>query len=257
MENSHEEKNDKLEWLHHVRNIELKTLEEILQLNKNLKILEIGGGDGYQAKVLADKGFSVVSIDIEPRLPQVFPVKKIDNTTLNFSDETFDIIFTSHVLPHVQNIEQMFNEIKRIVKKDGIIVHVVPTTGWSFITNIWHYLFIPKYLFRSIKKRIFKKEQLQIENIQKIEIHESSQNKIKKLFLHPLGENPSFIHELVYFSRKHWIKLFLDNGFKIIEIKNSSYITSGYGIFRFKLVSFRKIFGKYFFSSSYCFVLKL
>ena len=257
MENFHKEKNDELEWLHHVRGIELKTLEEILQFNKNLKILEIGGGDGYQAKVLADKGYSIISIDIAPRSPQVFPVKKIENTNLNFSDETFDIIFTSHVLPHVHNLKQMFNEIKRIIKKDGTIVHIVPTTGWSFITNIWHYLFIPKYLLKSIKKRIFKKEVLQINNEQKNEISGSIHNNIKKLFLHPLGENPSFIHELIYFSRNHWMKLFVDNGFKIIEAKNGSHITSGYGVFRFRLISFRKIFGKYFFSSSYYFVLKL
>lgn len=257
MENFHEKENDELKWLHHVRGVELKIVEEVLQSNKNVKILEIGGGDGYQAKVLADKGFSVVSIDIEPRSPQVFPVKKIDNTILNFPDETFDVVFTSHVLPHVHNFEQMFNEIKRIIKRDGIILHIVPTTGWSFITNIWHYLFIPKYLLKSIKKRIFKKEELQTNKEHKIEIRGSIHNNIKKLFLHPLGENPSFIHELIYFSRKHWMKLFLDNGFKIIEIKNGPYITSGYGVFRFKLISFRKIFAKHFFSSSYCFVLKL
>ena len=257
MKNYHEKENDQLEWLHQVRRAELKIIEEVLRSRKNAKILEIGGGDGFQAKVLSDEGFSVVSIDVEPRTPQVFPVKKIDNYKLNFSDETFDIVFTSHVLPHIHNLEQMFDEIKRVVKKDGIILHIVPTSGWGFITNIWHYVFIPKYLLKSIKKRTFNKLQPQTYSEQKIQIQGPVHYKIKKLFLHPLGENPSFIHELIYFSRRRWEKLFVDSGFKIVDVKSGPYLTSGYGVFRFKLISFRKIFAKYFFSSSYCFVLKL
>ena len=257
MKNQHERKNDELEWLHHVRRTELKIIDEVLWSKKDIKILEIGGGDGFLAIVLNDKGFYVVSIDTEPRFPQFFPVKKIDNTKLNFSDETFDIIFTSHVLPHVSNLEQMFDEIKRILKKDGIMLHIVPTSGWSFITNIWHYLFIPKYLLKSIKKRTFSKSKTHTFSEQIIQMQNSNHYKIKKLFLHPLGENPSFIHELIYFSRRHWEKLFLNSDFKIVDIKRGPYITSGYGVFKFKLISFRRIFAKYFFSSSYCFVLKL
>ena len=247
--------NNELNWLHHVRYTELKSIEEFLPLGKNLKILEIGGGDGFQAKILNDKGFSVVSVDMEPRIPPIFPVKKINSSKLDFSNESFDIVFTSHVLPHIQNLEEIFSEIKRIIKKDGIILHIVPTTGWSLITNIWHYLFIPKFLLKSIKKRISNKSQIPLK--QNISIQNSTQSNLKKLFLHPLGQNYSFVHEIIFFSGKNWKKLFLNNGFKIKEVKQGPYITSGYGVFKFKLISFRKFFAKYFFSSSYCFILKL
>ena len=40
-------------------------------------------------------------------------------------------------------------EIKKIVKKDGIIIHIVPSSWWSLITNFWHYCKIPKYLIKS------------------------------------------------------------------------------------------------------------
>ncbi len=232
-------------------------MKEFLLIRKNAKILEIGGGDGFQAKILSDEGFSVVSIDMEPRISQVFPVNKIDSSKFNFSNETFDIIFTSHVLPHVHDLDEMFDEIKRIIKKDGIVLHVVPTSGWSLITNIWHYLFIPKYLLKSIKKKIFNKSQFQTSSKQNTQIQNSVQNNLKKLFLHPLGQNYSFIHEIVFFSGRNWRKMFLNNGFKIVNVKRGPYITSGYGVFKFKLISFRKFFSKYFFSSSYCFVLKL
>lgn len=257
MKNHTKKKNNELEWLHHVRHAELKIMKEILGSYTQTKILEIGGGDGFQAKVLSDEGFSVVSIDIEPRTPQLFPVTKIVNSKLNFSDETFDVIFTSHVLPHITNLKQMFDEMKRVLKKDGVIVHIVPTSGWSFITNIWHYLFIPKYLLKSFKKITHKKSKIEISLERSNQIPNSMNYKMKKLFLHPLGENPSFLHELIYFSRKYWEKLFLDNNFKIVDVKYGPYITSGYGVFRFKFISFRKFFAKYFFSSSFYFILKL
>ena len=149
--------NDELEWLHYVRHNELKIINKILCSYKNPKILEIGGGDGFQAKEINDNGFSIISVDIEPRFPQFYPVEKIDDVKLNFPDETFDIVFTSHVLPHIHNIESLFHQIKKVIKKDGIILHMVPSSGWSFITNFWHFLFIPKYILKSIKKRVCNK----------------------------------------------------------------------------------------------------
>lgn len=252
---SHTKKSDdELEWLHHVRSMELKIIEDILHEHKNLKMLEIGGGDGYQAKILNDFGFSVISLDVEPRIPLIFPVKKIDNAKLDFPDKTFDIVFTSHVLQHVNDIEHMFNEIKRVVKNDGLVLHIVPTSGWSFVTNIWHYLFIPKYILKSFKKHVFKDSSLCSKP--NMNSYNTKSYNLKKLFLHPLGISPSFIHELFYFSKNYWAKLFLRNGFEILDIRYGPYLTSGYGIFKFKMISLRKIFAKCHFTSSYCFILK-
>lgn len=57
----------------------------------------------------------------------MFPVRKIINKKLNFSPETFDLIFTSQVIAHVENLELFFEEIKRVLKKDGLIINLVPT----------------------------------------------------------------------------------------------------------------------------------
>jgi len=71
MKNNNKEENDELRWLHHVRYVELEMIKEFLLIHKNSKILEIGGGDGFQAKILSNEGFSVVSVDIEPRSPEI------------------------------------------------------------------------------------------------------------------------------------------------------------------------------------------
>ena len=84
----------------------------------------------------------------------------------------------------------------------------------------------------------------------------SKKQKIRMLFSHPLGVNPSFLHELYYFSKSFWKKLFQKNGFVVISIKNSDYLYSAYGIFKMKLYNLRKFLAKRNITSSYCFVLK-
>ena len=249
-----------INWWKYVRIQELQPALEFFSKEKTTKILEIGGGNGLQAKLISEMGYDIISTDISPKLPTYYTVQKIDSTNLPFPSESFDLILSSHVLQHLENIEATFNEIKRVIKKNGIIIHIVPTQNWTIVTNFWHYLFIPKYLSRALNKRLRKKnyfsKQYKKNNIENESNIEKNEEKFKRLFLHPLGNNPSFIHELYYFSKFYWKNLFTNSGFKIISVKTGSDLTSGYGVFKMKFLKTRKCLGKYF-SSTYCFILKI
>lgn len=256
MRNKIEENNEK-KWWELIRNGELLTALESFPKEKNLEVLEIGGRDGYQAELISKKGFKVTSIDIKPIFPQFYPVQKGDITKLDFHENSFDIIFSSNMLQEIHSIDEALLEMKRVLKKDGIIIHIVPSSWWTLITNFWHYCFIPKYLIKSKKiQHIFNSELKKENNNKEISKDESksSERNLKRLFLHPLGANTSFMHEIVYFSEFYWKKLFIQNGFKIINKKNCPYYYSGYAILKFKFLNFRKIFAK-FFPSCYCLVL--
>lgn len=245
-------------WSHYLKDAELALILPFISSNKSIKILEIGGGDGYQAHNLSKKGFNVISIDVSPRHPQYFDVKKTNSSSLDFPDEYFDIVYSSSVLPHVEQLTELFTEIKRVLKKNGKIIHIVPSSWWTIQTNFWHYIFIPKYLFRSFKKR-FIKSHLEKKSINDTKMNfkqdEDSSIKLKKLFFHPLGLNTSFIHEIHYFSKFYWSNLFKQHGFKIFSILNGPYVISGYGVFKMKFMTFRKLSNKIF-PSLYCFVLE-
>lgn len=247
---------DETSWWEKVRKSELDTALEIFPSQNNLHILEIGGRDGYQANIISKKGHSVTSIDINPIYPQFHTVQKGTINQLDFKENSFDIIYSSNMLQELQDIEEAFNEIKRVLKEDGLIIHIVPTTWWSLITNFWHYCKIPKYLIKSNKfKRIFNS------NLKKVDIKQNSKPKsstknLKQLFLHPLGANASFIHEIIYFSKIYWKKLFEKNGFKVIEQKNCPYFYSAYSVFKFKFLKARTILSKVGITSCYCYVMK-
>jgi ubiquinone/menaquinone biosynthesis C-methylase UbiE len=106
------------------------------------RLLEIGAGTGAQAKVLSQRGFDVHAIDIAGSIyeaDKVFPVAIYDGTTIPFADASFDIVFSSHVLMHIAAADLFQQEILRVLKPGGQVVHILPTTSWRFWTCLVHY----------------------------------------------------------------------------------------------------------------------
>ena len=54
---------------------------------------------------------------------------KVDLTDLPFSDSSYDFVFASHVLEHIQNDHDALAEIKRVLRPGGIAVLPVPIIG--------------------------------------------------------------------------------------------------------------------------------
>ena len=51
---------------------------------------------------------------------------QMDITNINYSDETFDYIYCSHVLEHVLDDRKAMKEFHRVLKKDGWAILLVP-----------------------------------------------------------------------------------------------------------------------------------
>lgn len=242
------------DWLHYLRKVELDCIIKRLPEKKEIKILEIGGGDGYQAKYLADKGYDIISIDNYPKKPQIFEVQKKSVSKLDFPEEYFDVIISSHVLQHIKEIDLAFHEMKKVLKKNGIMIHIVPTSYWTIITGFLHYILLPKY-YLEYRQRRKNKEQMEI-SIQE-DNYEKKNKMMDFIFLHPLGENPSFIHELYYFSAYYWKKLFRKYGYDIVSFSKGPLFYSGHEILKMKVLNLRKLLAKISLTSSYCFTIKL
>ena len=71
------------------------------------RVLEVGGGTGYQAHALSKRGVSVVSVDVAGsfyRNDRVHRIVEYDGRTLPFPDGVFDKVVTSHCLEHVVSL---------------------------------------------------------------------------------------------------------------------------------------------------------
>ncbi|HTY98390.1 MAG TPA: class I SAM-dependent methyltransferase [Rhodocyclaceae bacterium] len=130
-----------VEFLHVIREFEYCRILE--QLPKAARILEIGGGTGYQARRLQQAGFDVVSIDLADSIYSdklVFPVQPYDGRTFPFADQSFDVVFSSNVLEHVPDLPRLHAESLRVLRPGGFCLHVMPTGAWRFWTNLAHYV---------------------------------------------------------------------------------------------------------------------
>ena len=92
-------------------------------------MIEIGGGTGWQARILADHGYRVDSVDIHhPAGDRFFPVQLYDGSRTSISRHMhFDIVFSSNVLEHVTELDRLLPEMTRILKPGGKMIHVLPT----------------------------------------------------------------------------------------------------------------------------------
>ncbi|HUV42552.1 MAG TPA: class I SAM-dependent methyltransferase [Patescibacteria group bacterium] len=114
------------------------------------KILDIGCADGTFTKVILDysKADLVVGIDVLP--PSVAYAKKkfarskklrfrvAQAEDLPFDNNEFDAVFALEVLEHVFKPEKVLAEIKRVLKKGGYVVFLVPSENLLF-RIIWFF----------------------------------------------------------------------------------------------------------------------
>lgn len=119
--------------LNAMRAAELDTI--VPHLPPGCRVLEIGAGTGQQALLLQHRGFDVAAVDLASSAytdARVFPVTEYDGTHLPFPNADFDAVMSSNALEHVRDLASMHAEIKRVLKRGGVAVHVIPTHVWRF-----------------------------------------------------------------------------------------------------------------------------
>lgn len=172
----------------------VKTLSNYFGEDKihQLKVLDIGASTGIIDNVLAKYFKNVTGTDIDKdailfakknykRRNLSFKVE--DAMKLTFKNNSFDVVICTHVYEHVPSPSKLFEEIYRILKKDGVCYLAAQNKLWPLEAhhNLPFLSYLPKNL-ADIYIRIFtdKKEYYehpmnywQLQNLlKKFKIHE-------------------------------------------------------------------------------------
>ncbi|KKU47432.1 MAG: Methyltransferase type 11 [Candidatus Woesebacteria bacterium GW2011_GWF2_46_8] len=136
-----------------------RRFEEIGKLIEpvNGDVLDVGSADGMFSKVIVDKTKAKSLTGIEAVKTSVAWANKHwkregrmkfmvgDAHDLKFKAETFDAVFCLEVLEHVNNPKKVLGEFKRVMKKGGYGVFLVPSDSLLFRTIWWFWLrFYPR-----------------------------------------------------------------------------------------------------------------
>jgi ubiquinone/menaquinone biosynthesis C-methylase UbiE len=118
-----------------IRKLFLKRIEksiELAEIKDNENLLDAGCGDGVLLKNLPkDKKLRCYGIDYNPFVKNLH-IKKCkilvsDIRKLPFVKNFFDKIFCLDILEHIIDIKKALFEIKRVLKKDGLLIVSGPT----------------------------------------------------------------------------------------------------------------------------------
>ncbi|MGD9200538.1 MAG: class I SAM-dependent methyltransferase [Chitinispirillia bacterium] len=111
---------------HRLQALLLKKIEENSDL-KRRQILHFAPEKGLK-KIFQHKASFYYTTDLNTQYSSDIDFKS-DITFIPFKNETFDIIWASHILEHVKEDEKAIHEIARVLKKGGIAVLPVPVNG--------------------------------------------------------------------------------------------------------------------------------
>lgn len=224
-----------------------------------MRVLEIGGGSGYQASLIASTGADVVSIDVAEPLPGAetyFPVLIYDGRILPFPDGYFDVVFTSNVLEHIHDLNTTLSEVRRVLKSDGLAIHILPTPAWRIWTSLSHYIYIARLLVGLFGGRHPSHEMALARTANSVRSQGIGRTIKRVLAAGPHGEYPSAISELWYFSRRRWLKLFQENGFDSLEDWPLGIFYTGYSVFPSISIERRRELARILGSATRVFVLR-
>jgi ubiquinone/menaquinone biosynthesis C-methylase UbiE len=103
-------------------------------------LLEIGSGDGTQLSELSKRCRSAKGIDLDDSPYAASErVRTYDGWHIPFADSTFDVVFSSNVLEHIEHLDEIQSEIRRVLRPGGLAIHIVPTQHWRLWTSLSHY----------------------------------------------------------------------------------------------------------------------
>ncbi len=128
-------------------------------------VLDIASGSGYGSKMLSRKAKKVYGVDINTDAVKYaqenYSADNIEfiqgsGTAIPLKDDSVDAVVTFETLEHIEEAEQFIKEIKRVLRKDGVLVLSTPNDVEFPEGNHFHVHEFEYEELRDILKKYFK-----------------------------------------------------------------------------------------------------
>lgn len=133
-----------------------KCIKILRQLRNGGKLLDIGCSYGFYLDAFRKNGYKAEGLEVSDRAIKyarnILNLKVIDGTLDNrsFKKEEFDVVTLFDVLEHFPDPQKSISQIRKIIKKGGIVIIQTPNYD-SLISRLtstkWFWLLIPQHLF--------------------------------------------------------------------------------------------------------------
>lgn len=219
--------------LEFLRTLRLAELEDVVKrLPAGARVLEVGAGTGEQSAALTRAGFDVAAIDVDTsnyRDARVFEVTNYDGRTIPFPDRSFDVVYSSNVLEHVEDIDTLEREFVRVLRPDGFCLHLVPTPGWRVWTGLTVFISAGQAGVLLLKSLAGGRPPGMTYGRGVKSATRRLAGQVFEAVRQPChGVRGNRVSELYYFSRRYWLAHFAASGFEIVEHGPGGLFYTGY-----------------------------
>ena len=136
---------DSASWLE----IHLMPYRYAVPFAEDLEVLEVGCGVGYGAALLAEGASRVAAFDLHEE-PIEYAKANYNKSNLEFfvhsageafplPDASFDLVFSSEALEHVERWETMLDEVGRVLRPGGLCILKTPNALFARKDNPFHH----------------------------------------------------------------------------------------------------------------------
>ncbi len=204
--------------------------------------LELGAGDGFQSRLLAHYVADLVVSDYRPSLAnlparpgmtyQMCDAERVDEV---FAAQQFDLIFSSNMLEHLPQPERALRGMQRVLKDDGVTIHLIPSPFWKLCQMIG---FFPNAVISRLERwrqrrnaasagKIEQAAEIAWDNNPKVAGRQYSYLR-RLLWPTPHGVSGSNRAEFTAFSPARWRSMFARADFEVAAVLRGP-VSSGYG----------------------------
>jgi len=102
----------------------IDVIRRYINITGKIRLLDVGCGNGFFTFYF-DKICDTCGIDYSEKMLRMNPVKKtfmMDAGNIEFKDNTFDMVFCHHVLHHVEDMNKVLQEMRRVSNRYVVIL---------------------------------------------------------------------------------------------------------------------------------------
>lgn len=219
-----------IEYLDALRSAEMNLLmRRHGQLFAGADVLEVGSGTGAQLRELSFIAKSVVGVDLSSSYlePPQDNFISYDGVNLPFADNSFDLIYSSNTMEHVTDEPGLHLEMKRVLRPDGVAIHVVPSSAWRLWSTAIYYPLLPKLIFSFLSRG--KDQPPPTTKREPVLVGRGVQSRLLDLICPSRhGETGNRFTEWWHFRAASWSRRFRGLGWKVENVEPLGLFYTGY-----------------------------
>jgi 2-polyprenyl-3-methyl-5-hydroxy-6-metoxy-1,4-benzoquinol methylase len=126
-------------------------LADRYHMKKGMKLLDNGCGRGEFLHAFGSMGMEVHGTDVSSYCKDA-RIVDLNKENLPYPDNYFDVVFSKSVIEHISNTEHYVNEMKRVLKKGGVLILLVPDWETQYIIFYEDPTHIHPYTVKSVER---------------------------------------------------------------------------------------------------------